>query len=498
MSEKRNLEFHGGKFMALAPLAIFIFFCILFFIVLQIYSMDALAMGGFIAIIIGSLLAKNMQEYWDVSVRGMCTELANTLALILIVVGIFSKMMARGGIASGFVWVGVQLSLSGATFCAFTFVATSILATATGTSIGTIITGMTILYPAGLLLGAHPIVLVGAIMSGALFGDSIGPVSDVTIASCSTQEYTQKHGSSDIGGTVASRIKFSLAAGILALILFFIFGGSSQNIDLQGTSLLAQYSDPKGLLMLIPVVILLAVAITKKNIYMAITTGVISGTIVGIVGGIFPTSEIMSVNNGELRGFLIEGITSMMGTVFYVYALCAIINILKECGLMDSVINSMSKSKLAESVVGTELIICVGSVVTGFCLGGGNGPACIMFGPIANDLGQRQKLHPYRRSHLLAGITSSIPVMIPFASLFISITISTINSLRMDYSFIPQINPFSLPLGMFFCITFALVWLFSIFTGWGREYEGKNGVPVKKLSDAYPDLVDASEFGGVN
>ena len=105
-----------------------------------------------------------------------------------------------------------------------------------------------------------------------------------------------------------------------------------------------------------------------------------------------------------------------------------------------------------------------------------------MFGPIANRLGKKQMLHPYRRAHLLAGISSSIPVMIPFASLFVSITISTINGLIKDYAFIPPINPAALPFGMFFCMTFALVWFFSIFTGWGRDYEGPNGSRVKTLT----------------
>lgn len=476
------LEFHGGKALSLIPLAIFVFFCIAFFVVYQVYEMEALALGGFVALILGSLLSKNIEEYWNAAVKGMSSEIANNLTLILIVVGIFSKMMTRGGVAMGFVWLGDSLHLYGATFCAFTFVATSILATATGTSIGTIITGMTVLFPSGILLGCDPLILAGAIMSGALFGDSIGPVSDVTIASCATQEYTNKSGSADIGGTVYSRIKFSAVAGALAFILFLIFGGSGKEASSVGAEMLAQYSNPRGLLMLVPVVLLLFVAIKHKNIYMAVTTGIISGTIVVLIFGIFPASEIMSVQNGTLKGFVIDGIKNMLGTVGYLYSLFAIMGILRECGMMDSIIDSLMSSKLAKSVVGTELVIALGTIATGFCLGGANGPACLMFGPIANRLGKKQMLHPYRRAHLLAGISSSIPVMIPFASLFVSITISTINGLIKDYAFIPPINPAALPFGMFFCMTFALVWFFSIFTGWGRDYEGPNGSRVKTLT----------------
>ena len=35
---------------------------------------------------------------------------------------------------------------------------------------------------------ADPVFLAGAILSGAIFGDNVGPISDTTIASATTQE----------------------------------------------------------------------------------------------------------------------------------------------------------------------------------------------------------------------------------------------------------------------------------------------------------------------
>lgn len=98
-------------------------------------------------------------------------------------------MMTRGHIAEGFVWIGDSLNVSGSTICVFAFIVTAIIATSTGTSIGTILTMVPILMPVAAIMGANMNVLIGAIMSGALFGDSIGPVSDVTIASSQTQEF---------------------------------------------------------------------------------------------------------------------------------------------------------------------------------------------------------------------------------------------------------------------------------------------------------------------
>lgn len=481
MSEKKEylIEFRGGKKMALVPLIFFIISCIFFFVILQVYEMDGLAIGGFVALIIGSLFAKDISKYWDGVVKGMSAEMANTLILILFIVSFFGKMMTRGGVAEGFVWIGQQLHLSGAVFCVFTFIATSILATATGTSIGTLVTGFPILYPSGILLGCHPLFLAGAIFSGAIFGDTIGPISDVTIASAGTQEYTKKHGSAEIGGIITSRLRYSLIAALATCVLFFIFGGADAPMGSGGEALLAEYSNPKGLLMLIPVVLLLIVAVKWQNIYMAITVGLVSGIAIALPTGIFTVSDILSAEGGVISGFMIDGIRNTVGTVAFLITLFGIIGVLQESGMMDEVIERLINSKLATTARGTELIILIGSTISGICMGGANGPACLMFGPVADRLGKAQKLHPYRRGHLLAGFASTIPVMIPFCSLFVIICNANMTSLVEEFSFIEPISPMMIPVGAFFCSCFFVVYLISIITGWGRIYEGPDGKPVK-------------------
>lgn len=479
MSEgKKTLEFRGSNYLSLVPLIIFVLFCIAFFVVFKVFEMEALAMGGFIALIIGSLLAKNWSNYWDSVVEGMSTEMTNTLALILLIVGIFAKLMAKGGVAEGFVWLGDSLGLHGGGFVVFTFIATSIISSATGSSIGTLFSAFPILYPSGILLGGNPIYLAGAILSGAVFGDNVAPISDTTIASAGTQHYKNKEGTADIGGVVTSRMKYALAAAIPACVLFFIFGNSGE-IDASGQAILEQYMDPKGLVMLIPVAILLTVAIVKRNIFIAITWGIISGTIIGLATGIMGIDDIISVQDGVLSGFAIDGIKNMLGTVGYLYAIAGIMGVLNASGTMDKIITALLNSKLAKTDFGSEIIIGIGIIVTSLCLGSANGPAIIMFGPIADEIGRAKNLHPYRRANLIDGFATTIPVIVPFVSSFIFIVITAVRGLISDYPFIQEINPLKLSLATFHSILLFFVLLYAVISGWGREYEGKNGEPVK-------------------
>lgn len=477
-TREKRLEFRISNYMALVPLVLFVGVCIILFVVFKVFEMEGLCMGGVLVLIIGSVFAKDWSRYWRAVVKGMTSDMMNTLALVLLVVGIFAKMMSRGGVAEGFVWLGDTMGLHGGMFVVFAFIATSIISMSTGSSIGTLFSGFPILYPSGILLGAHPLYLAGAILSGAIFGDNVAPISDTTIASAASQTYKNKQGSADIGGVVASRMKYALVAMVIASVLFLVLGNAGAG-DPAGKEILDQYMNAQGLIMLIPIAILLVVAVISRDIFIAVTFGIASGTVIGLVTGILTPADIVSVKDGALQGFAIDGIKNMLGTVGYLYAVAGIIGVLNESGMMQKMIDALIGSKLNQTIIGSELIIGFGCILTSICLGSANGPAIIMYGPIADQIGKDKNLHPYRRANLLDGFASTLSVIIPFTSSFIFIVISCVNGLMEEYAFIEEINPMALAGATFHCIALFVVFLVSVFIGWGRTYEGENGEQVK-------------------
>ena len=478
MKENEKLEFHGGIFSAVLPFILFIASCIVFFVILQYYEMIALALGAFVALIIGSLLSKNWSKYWDAVVAGMSQPLINTLALIFIVVGIFAKMMAKSGVADGFVWLGMKLGLHGSLFCAFTFLIAALIASATGTSFGTIFTCFPILYPSGILLGASPVFLAGAILSGAILGDNIAPISDTTIASAGSQSF--KNGkNADIAGVVASRLKYVAVAAPIAFVLFLIFGGKGAISTTETVDLISQYSNPTGLAMLIPVAVLLIIAFKTGSIFIAVTWGLLSGCVVALPLGLFGFKDIVCYSDGALSGFLIEGINNMVGTVIFLYGMSGIMGILNASGALDKLVEALQKSKITSTEWGTELVICLGGIVSGICMGSAAAPAVLMFAPVAQRIGETHDLHPYRRANILSSSTFTIPVIIPATSAFIFVAISAVNGVIGEYSFIPDLNPASFVYSTFYAWTMLATVLLFIFTGIGRLYEGPNGEKLK-------------------
>lgn len=181
MDNVRKVEFYLSKAFVLLPLAVFLFFAVYIFVFKQAFDMYGLAMGGFLGICAGSLFAVKKDNYWASVIEGMASSLSGTVVAILLAAGIFSAMMKSAAVADGFVWLGSVTGITGAFFCAFTFIASAIIATATGTSIGTIFAAVPIFFAAGVKLGADPAMLAGAVLSGAIFGDNLAPVSDVTV-----------------------------------------------------------------------------------------------------------------------------------------------------------------------------------------------------------------------------------------------------------------------------------------------------------------------------
>ena len=184
-----TLRFHGGPAVLLIPVLLFVTLTAYLFIFKTAFDLTGLAAAGVVTLFTGSLLAQSPTDYWKATIRGASSELTGTVVLILLASGIFSAMMKASGLADGLVYLGSLFDLTGSRFTVFVFLATSLIATATGSSIGTILAAMPIFFPAGVALGADPALLAGAVLSGAIFGDNLAPVSDVTVISSLTQRF---------------------------------------------------------------------------------------------------------------------------------------------------------------------------------------------------------------------------------------------------------------------------------------------------------------------
>ncbi|RMD96675.1 MAG: hypothetical protein D6814_10970, partial [Calditrichaeota bacterium] len=285
MQTSPTLAFRGGAPASILPLLIFLI-ATLVLVVLGAPAVEGMIIAAMLGLSVGMLFSKNMAEYSEQVFTLMANRIATVAVVCWLWAGAFSGILASSGLVEAIVWIGYKLQLHGAFFTVAAFISAALFAVSVGTGLGTIVGFTAVMYPAGIVLGANPAALMGAIFSGAALGDNLAPISDTTIVSAATQE-------TDVGGVVRSRLKYVLISAGLAIVLFAIFGGGGTALSkTQADQLLAATADPSGLPMLIPAAIVFVVAVSGRHFLAALTAGIAAAIIIGPVAGVFSLSSV--------------------------------------------------------------------------------------------------------------------------------------------------------------------------------------------------------------
>ncbi|UCG53231.1 MAG: Na+/H+ antiporter NhaC family protein [Candidatus Latescibacterota bacterium] len=472
MSEPR-LRFRGGKAVSALPLVFFIGWAIAI-CVAGAPDENGLILGAAIGLVFGMFACRD--RWWDYA-EAVFAGMANRIATVAIVAwfwaGMFAQVLREGGLVDGLVWLGGASDATGGIFVGATFVLAATFASAVGTGYGTTVAFCTLMFPAGLIMGADPVWLFAAILSGAAFGDNLAPVSDTTVVSAATQE-------TDIPGVVRSRFKYAITAAVPALILFTVFGGGGGGgVDAaQAERIFAETASPNGLVLLIPFALVIGLALRGYHILVTLTWGIITAVALGFVFDLLTVQQVISLDTEAKRvgGALVTGITGYLSMAILILMIVAGGHIMKIGGALDAIVGGLA-SLAGRSIARAEAAIwsIVFSLNVFITI---NTAAEITAAPVVSQLGKKFKLHPYRRANMLDAVTSALGYIFPWGG-GVLIGYQTIRNLEETYDFVQAVSPTQVwPLvlhGWFL----AAVMLIAAFTGFGRTYEAKDGSQTK-------------------
>ena len=476
--DTKILSFRPNQFTALVPFIIFIIITISLSF-MKAADLNMMIASGIIGLIIGMFFCENKEEYWNVIIEGLGSDVGMTAVLIWLVVGIYGSILKSGKLVEGLVWLSCKLGVKGAAFTVAAFIFSAIFAVATGTGFGTIATMGFILYPAGLLLGSNPAVLGGAILSGAAFGDNLAPVSDTTIISATSQTYKYKEGTAEIGGVVKSRFKYVIVAGIIAAVLFWFFGGSAASTNTESAAkILTEYQNPMGLLLLIPTAVVIWMAVKGNSIFATLSTGTILAIIIGLAAGLFSIADLAMIEDGAVVGAIPDGVAGMTTVSILLMVVVSMGNLLVKSGCMETTVNWLNE-KVIKTPRDADIAIFLLSTIFGILIAAINTIANICVSPFVNAIGRKNDLHPYRRADILSTAVCSFPFFVPYGGCVL-LLLGTMKSVSSTYPFVQPLDPSSLFFTVFYSWAVWFVTLFACISGWGREFEGKDGERVKQ------------------
>jgi len=473
IKQKRKLEFYGGGWVSFLPFLFFIAIAV-YISVLKAPDIKGMWVGAVTGIIVTFFFAKDKMRYSEVIIEGMSDELAITPVACWIFAGLFATILKSTGLVEGITWAAYHIGAKGRLYTIITFFACALFATASGTGFGTIIAGVSLLYPAGVFLGANPVVLVGAIIGGGAFGDNLAPVSDTTICSATSQ-------GADVGGVVRSRLRYAIAASIITLVFMIIFGGSgagaSEAIPYEE---LSRYMNPKGLIMLIPAIITIYAAIKKGDLIYATTLGTVLSTVVALAANLVTVDQLIGIEDGSVTGIIVEGIGGMVDICILALLIFACVNIMKEGGgdkkLLEVAEKFVKTARGAEASI-AALVIVMASIM------GLNAPPILAVGTsYAKPIGEKFKIHPYRRANILDGTANTLVYSVPWSTALL-LAQSLTKDVSIQYgSAIPIVTADQMWPYVVYCWAMLAVMIFAIITGWGRTYMDAEGNEVKSLS----------------
>jgi len=462
------LTFHLGTAGALAPFAVFL------------AGVTALALQGapdergfwpvlLAALIVGLLLAKDRERYAEAMLDGMSQRIVMIMLCAWLFAGVLGALLSASGFVGALAWGAQALGLSGGAYVAAAFVACALISTATGTSFGTILVAGPLLYPAGGAADAAPAALIGAILAGATWGDSMSPVSDTTIASSGSQ-------GADIGGTVRARLKYAVPAGLIALVASFVLGGiDATNVRATAAGLAATASKVGGgaavettgraLVMLAVPALVIGLLLAKRHLLEALLYGILATALLGLVTGLLAPSQLLRVDPGAFgaTGVVVDGFGRAIGVSVFTLLLMALVGTIQATDLLERLVAFAATR--ARTAAGAEWWI-VGTVSAAVLLTTHSVVAVLMTGPFASETGARHGLSAYRRANLLDLTVCTWPFLLPWFLPTILAATATRDAAALG---MPALGP--LTIGMHNTYAWALVGmvLLMVATGYGRR-----------------------------
>jgi Na+/H+ antiporter NhaC len=420
--------------------------------------------GAMIGLSLGMLFVTDVAKYSE----RIFSLMANRTAMVAVVcwlwAGAFAGILGASGLVEATVWAGWKLGLTGQWFVLAVFFMAALFAVAVGTGLGTVVGFTPIMYPAGIILGGDPAVLMGAIFSGATLGDNLAPISDTTIVSATTQE-------TDIGGVVRSRLKYALIAAGLACPFFVIFGeGAGGGDAANAKNLLSDFANPAGLPMLLPAALVFVVALSGYHFLAALTAGIVSALILGPAIGVFSLVDVFAVTGeGAVAGSAVKGAMGLIPVAILTLLLVTAIGLMAEGGFLSAMMDWLDR-KFARTKRGAEGSIVVLTSFANLCVSV-NTVAMITIGPLVNELRKRHGMHPHRSANLLDGISCSFPTLLPYsASIPAAAAIHRRLAAEEQFQGIVPVLAWSQEAPyIFYGMTLFVVMIGAVWTGYGRK-----------------------------
>ena len=386
-----------GNPWALLPILCFL----VVFIGLGVWLNDFYAMPAIVGFLIalGVAFCQNRKRSFSEKMEDVTHSMGDSnvmiMCLVFVMAGGFSgAVQAAGGVDST---VNFSLSiLPPPVAVAGLFIIGCFISTAMGTSVGTIAALAPIAVGISDKTGIAGALCIGAVVSGAMFGDNLSMISDTTIAATRTQGCEMKD-------KFRENFKIVLPAAVISLVLFLILANGGDYTFTGDRSY--------NLFKILPYLVVLIGALLGMNVFVVLALGIVLSLVVGVATGAFAWTDMFRVVFEGPDGA--GGIKNMYDITVISIVVAGIIGLVKANGGIDFILNGIKKR--VKTPKGAQLGIAALSSLVDISTAN-NTVAIVMAGPIAKDISNEFSISPKRTAAILDIFTSVWQGIIPYGA----------------------------------------------------------------------------------
>ena len=263
---------HAPNAWALIPLLVFL----LTYLVVSILAGDFYKMPITVAFVISSVVAIAISKGGKLSnrIEQFCRGAANSNIMLMVLIFILAGAFAQTAKAMGAVDATVNLAMSilpGNLLAAGIFLAACFISISVGTSVGTIVALAPVAVGIADKTGMPDALMLGVVVSGAMFGDNLSFISDTTIVATRTQ-------GCNMNDKFKVNIRIALPIAIITGIIYVLVGSG---IDSNYTTGAIEWTK------VVPYLVVLVAAICGVNVMLVLFIGILLSGIVGLLTGGF-------------------------------------------------------------------------------------------------------------------------------------------------------------------------------------------------------------------
>lgn len=417
---------HTPNAWALLPLGVFLFT----YLVVSCIAGDFYKMPITVAFVLSSVVAiagskgGTLQHRTEQFCRGAANSNIMLMVLIFILAGAFAQTAKEMGAVDATVNLAMSL-LPGNLLAAGIFIAACFISLSVGTSVGTIVALAPVAVGIAEKTGMPDALMLGVVVSGAMFGDNLSFISDTTIVATRTQ-----------GCQMSDKFKvnslIALPIAVLTTCLYIFLGNHISESYAVGA-----IEWPK----VVPYLVVLITALCGMNVMRVLFIGILLSGLVGLFTHAF---DIWG-----WTGAMGQGITGMGELIIVTLLAGGMLEMIRYNGGIEWLINKLTARIRTQR--GAEASIATFVSIANLCTAN-NTIALIMAGPIAKDIADRFHVDPRRSASLLDIFSCFVQGIIPYgAQMLMAAGLGGVSPIEiMQYLYYPYLLGFGAMLAIVF------------------------------------------------